>query len=84
MAKYFFNRIFLPPIIVTTKTTDSTKINRPGLQGITFTERIFDTVPDCTCTKIIFVKTVIEVCSPHSHASFGTFYAQIGQLFEAK
>ena len=30
------------------------------------------------------VKTVIEVCSPHLYASFGTFNAKIGQSFEAQ
>ena len=32
----------------------------------------------------IFVKTHIEVQSPHLYASFVTFCAQIGQLFEAQ
>ena len=32
----------------------------------------------------IFEKTVIEVYSSHLYASFGTFYVQIGQLFEAQ
>ena len=32
----------------------------------------------------IFAKTPIEVCSSHLYASFGTFYAKIGQLFEAQ
>ena len=26
----------------------------------------------------------MEVCSPYLYVSFGTFYAQIGQLFEAQ
>ena len=29
----------------------------------------------------IFVKTLIEVCSPHLYAAFGTFWVPIGQLF---
>ena len=32
----------------------------------------------------IFEKTHIEVCIPYIYASFGTFCAQIGQLFEAQ
>ena len=31
-----------------------------------------------------FGKTLIEVRSPHLYASFGTFYAKIGPLFEAQ
>ena len=32
----------------------------------------------------ILGKTLTEVCSPHLYSSFGTFYAQIGHLFEAQ
>ena len=32
----------------------------------------------------IFEKTLLEVCSPHLYASFGTFCVQIGQSFEAQ
>ena len=32
----------------------------------------------------IFEKTHIEVCSPYLHASFGTFFVEIDQLFEAQ
>ena len=32
--------------------------------------------------NIFFEKTLIEICSPHLYASFGTFCVQIGQLFE--
>ena len=32
----------------------------------------------------IFEKTVIEVQSSHLYASFGSFYVQISQLFEAQ
>ena len=32
----------------------------------------------------IFGKMPIEVCSLHFYASFGTFHAKIGQLFEAQ
>ena len=31
-----------------------------------------------------FGKTLIEIRSPHLYASFGTFYAKIGQSFEAQ
>ena len=31
-----------------------------------------------------FVINFIEVCSPYLYASFGTFCAKIGQLFEAR
>ena len=32
----------------------------------------------------VFEKTLVEVSSPHLYASFGTFCAQISQLFEAQ
>ena len=32
----------------------------------------------------IFEKTLIDVGSSHFYASFGSFYVQIGQLFEAQ
>ena len=34
--------------------------------------------------KNIFEKTLIEIDTSHLYASFGTFYVQIGQLFEAE
>ena len=34
--------------------------------------------------NIILKKSLIEVCSSHLHASFGTFCVQIGQFFEAR
>ena len=40
--------------------------------------------PTAHVHKNIFGKKPIEVCSPHIYASFGTFYAKIGQLFEAQ
>ena len=46
-------------------------------------ERIFDS-PPFIYNKIFLKKTLVEVCSPHLYASFGTFCAQIGQLFEAQ
>ena len=39
---------------------------------------------DRSCTTKCFWKTLIEVCGPHLHASFGTFCFQIGQLFESQ
>ena len=47
------------------------------------TERIFDDRP-LMYNKIFLKKNLIEVCSQHLYASFGTFCAQIGQLFEAQ
>ena len=32
----------------------------------------------------ILQKNPIKVCSPHLYASFGTFYAKTGQLFEVQ
>ena len=40
--------------------------------------------PTAHVQQNIFGKTLIEVCSPHLYASFGTFCVQIGQLFEAQ
>ena len=37
-----------------------------------------------SCATKYFWKTVIEVHSSHIYASFGNFYVQIGQLFEAQ
>ena len=39
---------------------------------------------DRSCKTKYFWKTLIEVCSPHLYCSFGTFCAQIGQLFLAQ
>ena len=46
------------------------------------TERIFDSRP--SMYDKIFLKINLEACSPHIHASFGTFCIQIGQLFAAQ
>ena len=35
-------------------------------------------------SKIFFEKTLIEVCSPHLFASFGTFCVKIGQFLESQ
>ena len=43
-----------------------------------------DRETDLILPTIIFEKTLTEVGSLHLYASFGTFYVQIGQLFEAK
>ena len=40
--------------------------------------------PTAHVQQNIFEKTLIEACAPRLYASFGTFYAQIGQLFEAQ
>ena len=56
--------------------TDSTVL------GITYvcTELVFDSRL-LMYNKICFEKNVIEGCSPHLYASFGTFCVQIGQSF---
>ena len=55
------------------------------VRGITYvcTERVFDS--RLLLYNIIFLekKPLIEGCSSHFYASFGTFYAKIGRLFEA-
>ena len=58
---------------------------RLTVRGITIvcTDRIFDS-RQYIYKKIFLKKTPLEVCSPHLYASFGTFYAKIGQLFEAQ
>ena len=64
------------------QVTDSTKINRPA-----YSIRMYWTnfrQPTAHVQQNIFGKTLIEVCSPHLYASFGTFCVQIGQLFEAQ
>ena len=43
-----------------------------------------DRETDLILPTIIFEKTLTEVGSLHLYASFGTFYVQIGQLFEAQ
>ena len=59
--------------------TDSTKINRPGnnirMHWTNFKQ------PTAHLQQDIFGKTLIQVCSLHLYASFGTFWVQIGQLF---
>ena len=40
--------------------------------------------PTIPAQQNIFEKTLIEVGCPHLYASFGTFCAQIGQLFKAQ
>ena len=39
---------------------------------------------DRSCTTNVFEKILVEVCKTHLYASFGTFYAKIGHLFEAQ
>ena len=43
------------------------------------TEHIFDSLP-FLYNKPFLKKTLIEFCSPHLYASFGTFCVQIGQF----
>ena len=40
--------------------------------------------PTAHLQQNIFEKTLIEAYSPHIYASFGTFWAQIGQSFEVQ
>ena len=62
--------------------TDSIKINRPGHNiHIYWTNFWRSTI---YVQQNIFESTLIEVCSLHPHAFFGTFCAQIGQLFETQ
>ena len=46
-------------------------------------EIIFDGLHDMY-NRLFLKKIPTEVRSPYLHASFGTFYVQIGQLFEAQ
>ena len=62
--------------------TDSTKINRPVHNIRTYWTNFRQ--PTAHVQQNIFAKTPIEVCSSHLYASFGTFYAKIGQLLEAQ
>ena len=62
--------------------TDSTKINRPGQIIRKYWTNFWQ--PTAQAQQTIFEKTLIEVCSPHLYASFGTFCVQIGQLFVAQ
>ena len=63
--------------------TDSTKINRPGIEYVRMYWMNFCQLTAHT-QQNIFGKTFIEVRSLHLYASFGTFYAKIGLLFEAE
>ena len=53
------------------------------LTPYTCTERTFDSRP-FMYNKIFLKKTLIEFCSLHLYASFGTFCVQIVQFFEAQ
>ena len=62
--------------------TDSNKINRPRYYMRMYWPNFWQ--PTVHVQQNIFEKAVIEVCSPHLYASFGTFCVQVGQLFEAQ
>ena len=64
------------------QNTDSTKINRPGYNIRVYWMNFWQ--PTAHVEQNICGKTFIEVRSPHLYASFGTFYAKIGSLFEAQ
>ena len=64
------------------ENTDSTKINRPGHNIRMYWTYFWQ--PTTHVQQNIFEKTLIEGCSPHLYASFGTFCVQISQLFAAQ
>ena len=69
---------------VFSKSTAAIKINHPGHN---IRVRMYWTIflrPTVNGQQNIFEKIIIEVCGPHLYASFGTFCAQIGQLFETQ
>ena len=59
--------------------TDSTKINRPEHNIRMYWTNFRQ--PTAHVQQTIFWKILIEVCSLHLYASFGTFCVQIGQSF---
>ena len=65
-----------------TRYTDSIKINRPEHNIRMYWTNFRQ--PTAHLQQNIFGKTLIEVCSLHLYASFGTFCVQIGQLFAAQ
>ena len=64
------------------RPTDSTKINRPGHNICMYWTNFRQ--PTAHVQQNIFGKSLIEVCSPHLHASFVTLCIKIGQLFETQ
>ena len=64
------------------RPTDSTKINRPGHNIRMYLTNFRQSTAHVQ--QNIFGKTLIEVCSLHLYASFGTFHIQIGQLFASQ
>ena len=96
MSFTFFNHIKSQVILqypglfffAATPNTDSIKINRPGHNiRITYVLNEFltaDQRPTIRVQQNIFEKKLIKGGSSHLYASFGTFWVQIGQLFEAK
>ena len=62
--------------------TDSIKINRPYHNIRIYWTNIWQ--PTIDVQQSIFEKIRIKVCSTHLYASFGTFCAYIGQLFETQ
>ena len=60
--------------------TDSTKINRPGYNIRMYWTNFWQS--SVHVHQNIFERTLVEVFNSHLYASFGTFCAQIGQLFE--
>ena len=90
LAKFFFILPFLNTLGYTLLKKYNVLHRRfrlellPFRRGVTYELNEFLTA-DHSCTTIFFFeKTTIEVCSPQLYASFGTFYAKIGQLFVAQ
>ena len=73
----FYNNLNSPCFSPLRRTVDTTRIK--PFSTYVCTEQIFDSSP-----FMFFEKTCIEVVSSHLYASFGTFYVQIGQSFEAQ
>ena len=62
--------------------TDSIKINRPEHNIRMYWTNFWQ--PTVLVQQNVFEKNLIIDSSPHLYASFGTFYIQIGLLFEAQ
>ena len=70
--------MYIPPRYPHCSCTDSIKINRPGYNIRMYWTHFWQ--PIIHIQQNIFENTLLEVCSSHLYASFGTFSVQIGQL----
>ena len=68
--------------LISFRLTDSTKINRQGHSIRMYWTKVSQ--PTVHVRQNNFETALIEACSPDLYASFGTFCAQIGQLFAAQ